>query len=174
MGAVGGLLRGLFSPSRLASGPCQEPSWVGGCHAHRVACRVAFDRRTIDPEAAGSLGLGDALLNRLDDLLLSEVKRICTHAFTISGAPSSQSAVRPQAWRAPSWQRPPAPPAFSSTLLPSSFHRGAGIGMLQVNVLTANPGKIRNRATVDPDNVVEESSETNNTQCLTTNSGLRK
>src|SRR3712207_7414594 len=53
---------------------------------------VTLDRRAIDPEAAGGLGLGDALLHRLDDLL-PEVERISTHASTIPGAPSSQSAV---------------------------------------------------------------------------------
>jgi hypothetical protein len=49
--------------------------------------------RDFDPEAAGGIGLGDALLNRLDDLL-SEVQRVCTHRLAIPGAPSSQSAVR--------------------------------------------------------------------------------
>jgi hypothetical protein len=55
---------------------------------------VAFDCRTIDSETAGSLCLGHALLNRLDDLL-SEVQRLSTHASTIPGAPPSQSAVTP-------------------------------------------------------------------------------
>src|SRR5215212_4455907 len=55
---------------------------------------VAFDRGTIYPETARSLGLGDALLDRLDDLL-SEVQRIRTHACALPGASSSQSAVTP-------------------------------------------------------------------------------
>jgi hypothetical protein len=54
---------------------------------------VTLERRAIDPEAAGGLGLLYALLHRLDDLL-PEVERISTHASTIPGAPSSQSAVR--------------------------------------------------------------------------------
>jgi hypothetical protein len=57
-----------------------------------VAALVAFDRGAIDSEASGGLGLGHALLHRLDDLL-SQVQRICTHASTIPGASSSQSAV---------------------------------------------------------------------------------
>src|SRR5688500_11862546 len=47
----------------------------------------------MNPEASGSLGLGDALFHRLDELF-SEVQRICAHASTIPGAPSMQSAVR--------------------------------------------------------------------------------
>lgn len=53
---------------------------------------VAFDCRPVNTETAGSLGLGNALVHRLDDLL-PEVQRICTHASTLPGTPSSQSAV---------------------------------------------------------------------------------
>jgi hypothetical protein len=81
---LGGLLVQLRSPTGSLAG-FERAALV-------ELLTVAFDRGTIDPETAGGLGLGDALFDRLDDLL-SEVKRICTHASTIPGAPSSQSAV---------------------------------------------------------------------------------
>ena len=53
---------------------------------------VAFDRSAIDTEAPSGLGLWDALLDRLDDLL-SEVNRVRTHTVALPGAASSQPAV---------------------------------------------------------------------------------
>jgi len=60
---------------------------------------VAFDRRSMNTETAGGLGLGDALFHRLD-YLPSEVERTDTNASTILGAPSSQSAVSDHCTRA--------------------------------------------------------------------------
>ena len=79
-----GLLVQLRSPAR------GFPGLEGAALVEELT--VAFYGGTIDPKTAGCLGLGYALLYRLYDLL-SEVQRISTHASTIPGAPSPQSAV---------------------------------------------------------------------------------
>lgn len=83
------LLVQLRSPARGL------PGLEGAALVEKLA--VAFDRGAIDAESAGGLDLGDSFFDRFDDLS-SEVKRICTYASTIPGAPSSQSAVT--AWGA--------------------------------------------------------------------------
>jgi hypothetical protein len=85
--------RGVFWPSRPTSASCLGPSKAPRCGARLAAFTVALDRGAIDAETAGGLGPGYSRLNRLYDLL-SWVKRTCTHASTMPGAPSSQSAFR--------------------------------------------------------------------------------
>jgi hypothetical protein len=100
--SVRGLLRGASWPSRPAlwgsAGSLPRLERPALVELLAVAALVAFDRGAIDPEASGSLCLGNSFLERLYDLL-SEIQRICTHASTIPGAPSSQSAVRVQGLR---------------------------------------------------------------------------
>ena len=53
---------------------------------------VALDRRSVNAETPSGLTLGNALLNRLDDLL-SEIQRVCFHVSALPGTTSSQPAV---------------------------------------------------------------------------------
>jgi hypothetical protein len=77
MGALGGLPRVAFWPSGRASVSCRGLRRLQGA-ALIQPFAVAFERGAIYPEAPCGLGLGEALLDRLDDLL-PEVKRICTN-----------------------------------------------------------------------------------------------
>lgn len=58
-------LGGLLVQLRLY---CREPSGLQGAALVEVLT-VAFDPRSVNTETAGGLGLGDALFDRLDDLL---------------------------------------------------------------------------------------------------------
>src|SRR5215217_7269111 len=92
-GALGGPLRAASSPSRRASVSCLGPSSAPRCRAPREACSSVLRWRDRPRSGGRSRPWGHAFLHRLDDLLC-EVKRTCTHASLIAGAPSSQSAVR--------------------------------------------------------------------------------
>jgi hypothetical protein len=79
----------LGDPQRATSWP-SRPAWVssGGFSSVRAIralvelFALTLECCAIDPEASGGLGLGDPFLHRLYDLLLSEVQRIGTHAFS--------------------------------------------------------------------------------------------
>ena len=66
---------------------------VGKMTLNDLLDTVALERCPVHAEAAGSLALWDALLNRLDDLL-AEVYRVRSHASALPGAALSQPAVR--------------------------------------------------------------------------------
>ena len=90
-------MRGASSLSRRASEPCRGPSpRLQGAAALIEKLAVTLDRCSVHAETAGGLGLGDALLDRFDDLLpeVPEVHRVRIHMPALPGAASSQPAVR--------------------------------------------------------------------------------
>jgi hypothetical protein len=91
-GALGDSPRGASWPSRRASVSCRGPSKAPRWSARLAACSSVLRWLGERRNEGRSRPWVRPLFDRLDDLP-SEVKRTCTHASTISGAPSSQSAV---------------------------------------------------------------------------------
>jgi hypothetical protein len=70
-----------------------DTSWFSPYCCATVDIRLFSLREAPEAKCLRGLGLGDALVHRLDDLL-SEVQRVRFHASALPGAASSQSAVR--------------------------------------------------------------------------------